>query len=261
MAFYRLGMANIILTPFFLRHHRRQGVPLRKELLLFPLIGGVMTAMDHTIWNTAMDYTTTANATLLNNSAPLWVALVAWFFFREKLPPLFWSGLALTLVGAGVVLGSDFLSDTRLGWGDLLALLSGMFYAGYFLATQRGRERLDTLTYIWITGVFSTTTLLIITLVLGHPLAGYPPQAYLSFLGAALISQIGGYLAVGYALGRLPASVVSPTMIGQPVLTAVLAVPILGELLQPAQIIGGISVLGGIYLVHFSLNQRKRQDG
>jgi drug/metabolite transporter (DMT)-like permease len=61
-----------------------------------------------------------------------------------------------------------------------------------------------------------------------------------------------GYLALGYALGHLPASVVSPTMLGQPVLTALLAIPILGESLHPVQWIGGLVVLGGIYLVNRS---------
>jgi drug/metabolite transporter (DMT)-like permease len=84
------------------------------------------------------------------------------------------------------------------------------------------------------------------------PLTGYSPQTYLAFLGAALVSQVGGYLSVGYALGHLPASVVSPTMIGQPLVTTILAIPLLGETLSPAQLLGGASVLLGIYLVHRS---------
>jgi drug/metabolite transporter (DMT)-like permease len=261
MALYRLGMANLILTPAFLRHRRRSRAPLSRGWLLFPLLGGVMTALDHTVWNAALDHTTAANATLLNNTAPLWVALVAWLLFHERLRPLFWAGLALALAGAAAVLGSDFLADARLGWGDLLAVFSGLFYAGYFLATQRGRERLDTLSYIWITGVFSTITLLGLSLASRQPLTGYPAQTYLAFLGAAVISQLGGYLSVCYALGKLPASVVSPTMIGQPVVTALLALPLLGEALNPIQVLGGLTVLGGIYLVHFSrLEPRSREN-
>jgi len=70
--------------------------------------------------------------------------------------------------------------------------------------------------------------------------------------GNATQAQIGGYLAIGYALGHLPASVVSPTMIGQPVLTAFLAIFLLGEHLSSAQIIGGLIVLLGIFWVHRS---------
>jgi drug/metabolite transporter (DMT)-like permease len=71
---------------------------------------------------------------------------------------------------------------------------------------------------------------------------------------------VAGYLAINYALGHLPASIVSPTMLGQPVLTALLAGPLLGETLGLWQVVGGVAVLGGVYLVHRSqrLNEKKR---
>jgi drug/metabolite transporter (DMT)-like permease len=68
----------------------------------------------------------------------------------------------------------------------------------------------------------------------------------------ALITQVVGYVAVGYALGHLPASLVAPTMVGQPVVTALLAIPLLGEHLTTVQWLGGAAVLIGIYLVHRS---------
>jgi drug/metabolite transporter (DMT)-like permease len=66
---------------------------------------------------------------------------------------------------------------------------------------------------------------------------------------------VGGQLGVSYALGYLPASLVSPTLLLQPVLTGLLAVPILGQPLTPAQIGGGAAVLAGVYIVH-----RSRQE-
>jgi drug/metabolite transporter (DMT)-like permease len=256
VAFYRLGIATAFLTPFFLYRHRRKPLSLPGRVWLIPVVAGCLTAMDHTIWNTSLHATSAANATLLNNAAPVWVALFAWLVFHERLSARFWAGLVLTLGGALGVLGSDFLRHPALGWGDSLAILSSLFYAGYFLATQRGRQHLDTLSYIWMVGVCSTLVLLLVCLGLGLPLSGYPANTYLALLGAALISQLGGYLSVGYALGHLPASTVSPTMIGQPVMTAVLALPLLGEALRPAQIFGGGVVLFGILLVHLSRQGR-----
>jgi drug/metabolite transporter (DMT)-like permease len=256
VAFYRLGMATAFLTPFYLYRRKHKPLSLPGKVWLIPVVAGCLTAMDHTIWHTSLHATSAANATLLNNAAPVWVALFAWLVFHERLCARFWSGLILTLVGALAVLGSDFLRHPTLGWGDTLAILSSLFYAGYFLATQRGRQHLDTLTYIWMVGVCSTLVLLLVCLVLGLPMSAYPPRTYLALLGAALISQLGGYLSVGYALGHLPASAVSPTMIGQPVMTAILALPLLGEALQPAQIFGGGIVLVGILLVHLSREGR-----
>ncbi len=252
IGFYRIGLAAIILLPVFLYRQRKVGVKFPKAILLFPILGGIFTALDHGTWNSSLRYTSAANATLLGNTAPLWVALFAWLILRQKLKGSFWVGLAFALGGAVIVLGSDFLRHPTIGLGDLLAMAAGVFYAGYFIITERGRQKMDTLSYVWLVDVIAALVLLAITLGLRMPLTGYPTQSYLAFLGAATVSQVGGYLAIVYALGHLPASVVSPTLIGQPVVTALLAIPLLGEALRTEQWVGGIVVLMGIYLVHRS---------
>ena len=251
MGVYRLGIASLVMAPLFL--WKQRGRPrFTRWMITLPLLGGLLTALDHAFWNTSVLYTTAANAALFGNTAPLWVALAAWLFFKERLKAKFWSGLALTLAGAAIVLGSDFLLHPNLGLGDLIALTAALFYGGYLLVTQLGREHLDTLSYVWLVSASSALILLAVSLGMGMRLTGYPPQTYLAFLGAALVSQVLGYLSVAYALGHLPASMVSPTLIGQPVVTALLSIPFLGEMMLPAQWIGGVGVLAGIYLVHNS---------
>jgi drug/metabolite transporter (DMT)-like permease len=252
IGFYRIGLATLVLLPIFLYRMRKNDVKLPKSVWLLPTLGGIFTAFDHGTWNSSLRYTSAANATLLGNTAPLWVALFTWLVFRQKLKGLFWLGLALTLGGAVTVLGSDFIRHPTIGLGDLLALAAGVFYAGYFLVTERGRQNLDTLSYVWLVDCVAALTLLGISVGMKMPLSGYPARSYLAFLGAALISQVGGYLSIGYALGHLPASIVSPTLIGQPVVTALLAIPLLGEALRTEQWLGGLVVLAGIYLVHHS---------
>ncbi len=252
IGFYRIGLATIILLPVFIYRKQKYGVKFPMVILLFPILGGIFTALDHGTWNSSLRYTSAANATLLGNTAPLWVALFAWLIFRQKLRGLFWVGLAFALTGAVIVLGSDFIRHPSIGMGDMLAIAAGVFYAGYFLVTERGRQKLDTLSYVWLVDLIAAVTLLVICMGMRLPLTGYPTQTYLAFLGAALVSQVGGYLSIGFALGHLPASIVAPTLIGQPVVTALLAIPLLGEALRTEQWIGGLVVLVGIYLVHRS---------
>jgi drug/metabolite transporter (DMT)-like permease len=134
--------------------------------------------------------------------------------------------------------------------------VAGVFYAGYFLVTQRGRQQLDSLTYTWIAAASSTFFLLLLMLALRQPLFGYPAHTYLNFLALGLLVQVFGYLAISYALGHLPASLVAPIMLGQPVVTAVLAGPLLGERLSVWEIVGGTAVLAGVYIVHRSRQSR-----
>jgi drug/metabolite transporter (DMT)-like permease len=68
----------------------------------------------------------------------------------------------------------------------------------------------------------------------------------------ALVVQIGGFLSLNFALGHLPASIVSTSLLAQPVLTALIAVPLLGQPLGVVQIFGGMLVMVGIVIVHKS---------
>ncbi len=187
---------------------------------------------------------------MLSFTAPLWVGLAAFLLFRERLKPLFWIGLIQTFVGISVVIGGDLLLHYTFAYGDILGLASGIFFAGYFLITQVGRQQLNTTTYFWILNLTCAVTLLVICLLMKFPIVGYSLQSYLIFGAAAIFFQFLGYYSIVYALGHLTASIVSPTMMIQPVLASILAFGLLGEKMAPAQIIGGLVVLVGIYFVH-----------
>jgi drug/metabolite transporter (DMT)-like permease len=71
-----------------------------------------------------------------------------------------------------------------------------------------------------------------------------------ALLGLGLISQLGGYLALTYALGHLPATITSISLLTQGPLTAAMAAVLLGEPLTLPQIVGGALVLFGVALAH-----------
>lgn len=249
--FYRLFFSALILTPFFIQRQRRENA-IPREVLIFPVLAGIFTACDFAFWNSSLAFTTAANATLLGNTAPLWVALGAWLIFREKLTRVFWLGLALALAGAVLIMGSDFLLHPRLGIGDLMASTAAIFYASYMLSTQRGRQYIDPFRYTWLVGIAASIALLTINLLLGNAFTGYDARTWLVFLGTAIISQTIGYISISYALGHLPARVVSPTLIGQPIMTTILAIPLLSEVPNLIQVLGGVVALAGIYIVNQS---------
>jgi drug/metabolite transporter (DMT)-like permease len=247
--FYRMATAALLLFPLFV-FKQRHGGTLDRRYLIFPILGGIASGFDLGLWNTSLSYTTAANATIIGNAAPLWVALIGLFFFHEHTKRDFWLGLLLALSGASLIVGTDFLLHPKLGIGDLMAAVASLFYAIYYITTSQGRRGIEPITYTWLIACFAGLTLLGINLTLGFPLTGYSAQTWLIFISAGVISQTIGYFALSYALGHLPASVVSPTMIGQPVMTTLLAIPLLGEIPAPAQLIGGLLALTGIFLVN-----------
>jgi drug/metabolite transporter (DMT)-like permease len=158
--------------------------------------------------------------------------------------------MLLALVGALVIVGRDVFEHPRIGWGDLLAIGSSLFYAAYLLNTQRVRQRTGTLSFMWLSSASATVLLLAYVLFMGEPLAGFSTDTWLSLAALGLISHVLGWLAINYSLGHLPAPLTAVTLLSQPVITAIVAVPLLGEYLTVYQVGGGLLVLLGVYIVN-----------
>ena len=82
-------------------------------------------------------------------------------------------------------------------------------------------------------------------LLLRVPLRIPSARSLAALLGLGLVSQLGGYLALTYAMGNLPATVTSVSLLSQGPLTAVLAAVLLREPLTAPLLIGGALVLLG----------------
>ena len=249
---YRMGLAMVIQMPFVLARSRRQPSRLMQSRPLFPALSGLAMGICLVLWSEAIPLTHVANASLLANSAPIFVALFAWFVLHERLPSIFWLGLGLALAGMALIVSMDFLLNPSLSRGNLLALASAVFYAVYYLLAARSRQTMSTFGTIWLINLSASALLGGYCLLARLPLAGYPPQTWLLFGLNALVPQLIGYSCATYALGRLPAWIVSPTMVLQPALTALLAVPLVKESLSPIQALGGAAVLLGVFLIHRS---------
>jgi len=165
----------------------------------------------------------------------------------------------VTLTGAVLIMGTDFILHPRFGIGDVMATFTGFFYGGYYLFTEKSRAYFNPTVHIWMVGIGASLTLFIVNIIMRHPITGFDTRTWIVFLSTALVSQLIGYMALAYALGHLPASIVAPTMVLQPVVTTILAIPLLGEIPNIWQGIGGVVALIGIYIVNYSHQNRIRE--
>jgi len=247
-AFYRLLIPAVILLPtwFFDRGANK----IDGKTLAIIAIGGLFFALDLAFFNSSILVTSAANATILGNNTPIFVGLLTWLVFRRRPNLAYWLGLALAIGGSLVIVRGDLLRHAKLSAGDAMALTASACFAVYLLATERVRSHTSTIGFLRLAILSSTLFLLLINLALGISLGVPHRQTWAALLGLGLVSQLGGYLALTYALGHLPATVTSVSLLSQVPLTALLAAFLLAEPLSRAQILGGAFVLAGVGLAN-----------
>jgi drug/metabolite transporter (DMT)-like permease len=246
-SFYRVLFAAAVAVPWCMW---RQSSPPAQKAMWLATMCGVCFAATALLWNSALVVTSAANATLLLHLAPVWIGLSALLLFRERPGAYFWTGLVIALVGMALVVSGGARQLASFNFGDVLAVGASFFYALYLLVTQRVRAMLDALTFFALSTASSVVVLFVACAALGAPLGGFGARAWAALAASGLVSHLGGYLAINYALGHIRATSVSVSLLSQPVITALLAIPLLGELLSVQQIAGGALVLSGIYLVN-----------
>ena len=258
----RLLLASLFLAPpAYLRHRAELRRLTRKELLL-GLLSGIFLALHFATWITSLEYTTVTNSVVLVSTSPLWVALLAPLFLKEKLSKTVILGLILTLIG-GTIIG---LSDNcawdagircvsnatpqlaEASYGNFLALAGAWAIAGYLLIGRKLRAKMSLIPYIFLVYAMAALVMLVILAFAKESLLGYSPKTYLWLLLIALFPQLIGHSTYNWALRYLPVALVSVTTLGEPIGSSILAFIILNEMPTAAQILGGILILAGIYV-------------
>ena len=248
-AFHRLLLA---LPALWLWHALRARAgseakrPARRSDYAGLAVAGLFFAGDLACWHWSITFTSVANATLLANFAPVFVALASFVVFGERFSRMFIIGMAAALAGACVLMGRSFtLSPTNL-LGDALGLVTAAFYAGYIVSVGRLRATFSTAAIMAWSGLVTCLVLYPVAVLSGENLVPSTLYGWAVLLGLALFSHAGGQSLIAYALAHLPAAFSSVSLLLQPAVAAVLAWVILGEALGPYQGLGAMMILAGI---------------
>ncbi|MEC8938680.1 MAG: DMT family transporter [Candidatus Thermoplasmatota archaeon] len=199
---------------------------------------GVLLAIDFAGYHSAIDYIGSGIATMIGNSQVIIVTLVSWWLLGER--PNRFILLSLPLVMFGLVLISGIWDDAPYGEDPVKGVIGGMvaavFYSS-FLIVYRQSNRIGGPA---VNAQFDATTGATLgILILGSmPLTSvgieaidhsitWPNHGWLILL--ALSCQVIGWIAITYALPRLPAAHTSFAVLLQPVLTIIWGVILLNE--------------------------------
>ncbi|MEO8319014.1 MAG: DMT family transporter [Bradyrhizobium sp.] len=248
----RLIACAVILTlaMFVLR---RSWQPLaRWRWLHCAVAGSLLNALGLMAPHVGLMIAPAAHIALVQSLTPLMTAALGVVLLHERLRSAQWLGLALGLVGVGLVVGEAALESTARFQGLVLAfvgvmgLVSGTLYFGRFC---RGLPLLPgaTVQFISAAVVSSLGAWLIET-----PQADWTSAAIAATAWGALMVSLGGMGLYSAMLVRGSVASTSANFYLVPGTVAVLAWLLLGEQPSPLAILGLIVASGGCWLVSTS---------
>ncbi|HYA38068.1 MAG TPA: DMT family transporter [Candidatus Methylomirabilis sp.] len=250
-AFYRMFLSLPLLGIWLwteCHRSRRRPVTSDRRTMHWLVAAGLFFAADLAVWHWSIRITTVANATLLANLAPLFVTLASWAIFGQRFRTGFLVGMAVALAGAFVLMGESLGFGRARLIGDLLGVLTAVFYAGYIISVARLRTSASTARVMFGSAAVSAAALLPLALISGENLLPVSVNGWLVLLALAVVSHAGGQGLIAWALAHLSAAFGSVSLLWQPVAAALFAWILLHESLGAWQVAGGIIVLAGIYL-------------
>ena len=246
IATYRMMLASLLLTPFAY-YKKPWGGWKRNEMGWF-LLSGLFLSLHFAFWIASLKYTSVASSVVLVTTHPIFVGIGSWLFLKERIGMNLVLGIALSVLGGGLIGYGDMSLSKEALMGDGFALLGAIAASGYLLVGRKMRKEQDLFSYIF--PVYSTAglVLILLSLIFQKSFWGYSPSTYLFLFLLALVPQLIGHTTFNWALKYLSASMVAVAILGEPLGSTILAYFILGEGLTIWKVLGGISIFAGILI-------------
>lgn len=257
----RLTLAALLLTPLVWMRYRHELARLRKRDILYAALAGIWIAVHFITLIYSLDNTSVLVSQAISNSGPLWVALMEVVFLRARLNRWVWLGLLIALVGGSLIALAGTGGAVQIGanpaLGNFLALLAAISGSAYLTLGRRTRNHISVIPYVWILYTVGAITASIVLLLTQTPILGYPLEGYFWLLLLTILVQLVAHTLFNFAVGYLPATIVS--LIG-PVVTVcagIIAFLLFAEVPLTLEIIGSIVIVSGVITAVAGQRRRK----
>lgn len=253
-AFYRMAIATAIILPFAIYQNKLR---LESYKILLPIITcGILFASDIAVWNISIQNSSATQATLLTNLSPIWVGVFSLLFLNFRPRKSFWLGTIIALIGMTVFVGVDAILNLQLDFAFFLGILSGVLYALYILVSKSVLEKLEVITFITYSMIFSTIFLFLINIAFGEQFFGFSNKAWISLFVQGIVCQLIAWLLISYSTKNMRATRVSLSLLSQAIFATVLAAIFVNEKITNIQMIGSAIILAGIATTFYEKKQR-----
>jgi drug/metabolite transporter (DMT)-like permease len=238
-----------------------------RQIAVMAVLGVVGMAALQVTYAYAIQLLPVGIALLFEYLAVLIVAVVAFFFLKEKVKARLWVAIGLVIAGLAVV--AQVWASSLDPFGVLMALAAAATLATYFLVGERQVAATSPLTVAFWTSGFATLSWAFFSgwweldpaiagesVSLGGNLDAVVLPLWVLMLSLIVLGSFLPFLLSLSAIGRLKATHAGIVASSEVIFAFVVAWAWLGEELDPLQLAGAAVVLAGIILAQTSRTRR-----
>jgi drug/metabolite transporter (DMT)-like permease len=225
---------------------RQELIALDKKKVCLSAVSGVFLAIHFVLWFESLQHTTVASSTTIVCTEVIWVALGFCIFMKGKLKGKAILAIAITFAGSIVIACADSVSGGVHLYGDVLALLAAIAVAVYTLIGRIIREKVSTTVYTYVVYSACAFVLVLTCMVQGYALFDYGISAIIVGALLAIFSTILGHSIFSWCLKYFSPTFVSASKLCEPVVAAIFAGLLFGEVPAIPIFVGGAMILGGV---------------
>lgn len=256
-AAWRLIWTVFLMTPAVLgkKTVRIELLSSDKKTISLSFLSGLFLAVHFVLWFESLQHTSVASSTTIVCTEVIWVSLGYCLFLKGKLSGKAVAAIVVTLAGSALIAMADSVSGDAQLYGDILSLLAAVAVAAYMLIGRVVRSNVSTSVYTYLVYSACAAVLLLWCLVQGVWILNYGISAIVVGFLLAVFSTILGHSIFSWCLKFFSPSFVSASKLCEPVVAALLAAFLFGEIPSVIQFFGGLLILGGV--LYYSVLERK----
>jgi drug/metabolite transporter (DMT)-like permease len=249
----RLTLATLALAMVLFFFDRKRMIISLKDLPYFIILGFVGVAgMQFTYYYT-ISKIHVGPAILLQYIQPVWVSLYAFLFQKEPLSKEKIAALLLAVTGCYFVVGgyqTDLLHLNKIG--IVSGVAASFFFTFYALFGEKGLKKYDSWTLILYGFGFGAVLYWILFPSTKIITAGHSFKMWTAFIYIAIFSTLIPFGLYFKGIEYMRATRTSIIATWEPVVASITAYIVLGEILFPLQILGGVGVIAAIILLQIA---------
>ena len=248
-AAFRLLWTVLLMTPvvFGKKEVRKELFSIDKKDGGLSALSGLFLAAHFVLWFESLHHTSVASSTTIVCTEVIWVCLGFCLFLKGKLSKKAITAIAVTFLGSVLIACADSTAGGLHLYGDTLALLAAITVAVYTLIGRIVRAKVSTTVYTYVVYAASALVLVVTCLFQGYKLFDYGPSPVIVGLLLSIFSTILGHSIFSWCLKFFSPSFVSASKLCEPVVAAIAAGFLFGEMPGCLQVVGSVLILGGVF--------------